>query len=480
MRGIWFFDDWMLERSDCLERVWGKPTFVKEIFSEFYPPGWDGYGGYPTAFYDEKLGKYALYLIAFPGRESRDRTPGISAGEFQFRLLSDDPFNWPNPVYDPAPELAWQRLQDVVVDQDGAPVWAHAVHSLAGTPLAERGYASAVLDVPRHLTWGGFSEDGVRFTVDRSGPWLDPGSDIAGDILWNREAGLYQLFVRPVYGDRRVAMSTTTDFTQFTRPVTIMQPDAMDRVGTELYDMPPRPYEDFYIGLLNVFTSDRFEEVSLSKDWPQIKYFGRMETELAYSYNGLYWYRAERKPFIGVRDYGLPGGGSAYGKEMLRTRDDRLLFFVVGDYGGHAARIDKEFDWPYGSGYRSLMLYEMRLDGFCSLKTWGRDGVLRTKVVIPRDGAMRLNVRTMAHTSIRVQMLDGATAQPIPGYTWEEALPISGDHLYARPRWQERDDIAELVDRPVRVEIALREAELFAIRLECDAYHACEPMASLW
>ena len=77
MRGIWFFDDWMLERSDCLERVWGKPTFVKEIFSEFYPPGWDGYGGYPTAFYDERLGKYALYLIAFPGRgESRPHAGG--------------------------------------------------------------------------------------------------------------------------------------------------------------------------------------------------------------------------------------------------------------------------------------------------------------------------------------------------------------------------------------------------------------------
>ena len=60
---------------------------------------------------------------------------------------------------------------------------------------------------------------GSRLTA--SGPWLDPGSDIAGDILWNQEAGFYQLFVRPVYGDRRVAMSTTADFTQFTRPVTI-------------------------------------------------------------------------------------------------------------------------------------------------------------------------------------------------------------------------------------------------------------------
>ena len=126
------------------------------------------------------------------------------------------------------------------------------------------------------------------------------------------------------------------------------------------------------------------------------------------------------------------------------------------------------------------MIYEMRLDGFCSLKTWGRAGVLRTKVVIPRDGEISVNVRTMAHTDIRVQMLDGLTAEPIPGYTWDEALSISGDHLFAKPRWKERSDISELVDRPVRFEICMREAELFAIRSECDAYYACEPLQTLW
>ena len=68
-----------------------------------------------------------------------------------------------------------------------------------------------------------------------------------------------------------------------------------------------------------------------------------METELAYSYNGLYWYRARSASRSSAfATTARPGGGSAYGKEMLRTRDDKLLFFVVGDYGGHAARIEKE------------------------------------------------------------------------------------------------------------------------------------------
>jgi len=72
------------------------------------------------------------------------------------------------------------------------------------------------------------------------------------------------------------------------------------------------------------------------------------------------------------------------------------------------------------------------------------------------------------------------TAQPIPGYTWDEAVPIRGDHLFAKPHWKERSDISELVDGPVRIEFAMREAELFAIRTECEAYYACEPLATLW
>ncbi len=477
MNGIWFFDNWMLERADCLERVWGKPTFVKEIFTEFKPLGSEGYGGYITVFHDRRLGCYVMYLFTHKGR-------------VVFRLQSDNPYDWPNPSYDPAAALGWKGasnqgwkgFKDVVVDQNGQPIWAYAVHSLAGTPLAERGYVTTVLGWPRHVTLGGFSDDGLQFAVDAERPWLDPGSDTAGDILWNEQAGLFQLFVRPVYTDRRVAISVTEDFQEFSRPTTVLQPDSLDRLGAEFYDMPARPYEGMFIGLLHVFSTDRFEEVSdVSPRWPHLKYFGRIETELTYSYNGSYWYRTARDaPFMPIRPYGLQGGGAVYGMEMLRTTEDKLLFYAQATKGGHADFLEMQEAGLDYSGDSNPLLYEMRLDGFCSLKTWGRDGVMRTKVLIPKDGEISLNVRTMAHSHIRVQMLDGVTAQPIAGYTWDEALPVSGDHLYARPRWQERSDISELIDRPVRIEIAMREAELFAIRVKCEAFYACDPLPTLW
>ena len=99
--------------------------------------------------------------------------------------------------------------------------------------------------------------------------------------------------------------------------------------------------------------------------------------------------------------------------------------------------------------------------------------------IVLQSGEMKINVRTTQHTAIRVQVLDGETAEPIPGYTWEEAKPISGDHIFAGPRWQEHEDLSELVGRPVRIEIAMREAEVFAIRTDCQVFVGLEPTETL-
>jgi len=202
-----------------------------------------------------------------------------------------------------------------------------------------------------------------------------------------------------------------------------------------------------------------------------------MQTQLAYSYNGLNWYRPWREPFIPSRELGLLGGQCIYGTSILRVLDNKLLIFANGVKCEHSAEaMPTGFDH---SDYYGVLLYELRLDGFCSMRTWGRDGVLRTKTIIPKAGDLKLNVRTANHSAIRVQMLDGETAQPIPGYTWEEAEPISGDHLFAQPRWKERADISELIGKPIHIEIQMREAEIFAIRLDCQVFVGHTPTDTL-
>ena len=464
MRAILFFDDWLVERRECLERVWGKPKLVKEIFSDYHP----GVTGYSPGrvFHDERLGRYVMYPWIIPGRSDQQT--------FAIRLQSEDPTNWPNPTYDVSATPAWRGFSDVVVhEHDFIPVCR--VTPLTGTPLADRGYIMTFLPSEperRESSLLGFSDDGLHFTADWQHPWRDIRSDAWNGVVWNERTGLYQIFTRPTCADRRIAFVTTTDFVQFSPLLTVLQPDALDRIATEFYDMPVRVYEDMFVGMLWTFAPDTFEE-------RRIRMGGRRETQLAYSYNGVNWYRPVREPFIGVRDYGLPGGGDVSVSSIVRSEDNRLLLFASSRTGEHNAYKDMQAAGMSTRGYFRPLLYEMRLDGFCSLKTWGRDGVLRTKTIIPQAGELSINVRTTAHTAVRVQMLDGETAQPIPGYTLEEAVPISGDQLFARPRWKERADISELIGKPVRIELAMREAEVFAIRLDCQMFIGGTPTETL-
>lgn len=465
MQAMLFLDDWMVERRTGLERVWGKPRFVKELFSDFHPTVL-GYGGYFSVFYDERLGRYAMYLAVYP--------PEADPGTFVVRLQSDDPYTWSDPVYDPATTPAWKSFSEVLTKEDGERFWPTVVRSLSGTPDAARGYLAACINPDRQAgnSLLGYSDDGIRFRLDRDHPWQDVRSDTWSGVLWNQQTGHYQIFTRPACADRRVAFVTTADLEHFAPATTVLQPDAQDRLETEMYSMPVCDYEDMYIGLLHIMMPDGFAD-------RRIKMQGRMETELTYSYNGTNWYRTVREPFIGIRDYGLQGGGQVYAMQTLRTLDNRLLFYVHASKGEHAAYPDMQKAGLSTRGYFGPLLYDLRLDGFCSLKTSGKDGLLRTKAIIPRTGELSINVRTTEHTAIRVQLLDGDTAQPIPGYTLEDALPISGDHLFAQPRWRDHDDLAELVGKPVRIAIAMREAELFAIRAEGQVFIGHTPAERL-
>jgi len=451
MKAILFLDNWMLERCECLERTWVSPTCVGELLTHGYP-GWQGF--FPgQVFYDQRLGHYVMYVTACPP----DIDPAAGCNPtFCFRLQSDDLYNWPGPTFDVQSRPAWKGFTEVVVDEAGELIGHGDITSLAGTPHAERGYVWAFVpaDRKKRFSFPGFSDDGLRFKIDWEHPFREMRNDTWGGVVWNERAGLYQLSSRPEWTDRRIALVTTPDLAHFAAPLTVLQPDAFDRIRTEFYGMPTVRYEDLFIGMLQVYTPDTFETA-------RVKYGGRVQIELAYSYNGLNWYRPARLPFLPNRDFGQMGAGGIYGGSLLRTSAGKLLIFAA------ASRAEHSSPQPNISGG---LLYELRLDGFCSLKTWGRDGVLGTKALVPQSGQMKLNLRTAPHAWARVQLLDGQTAEPLAGYTFDEAIPISGDHLFAEPTWKEHRDLSELVGRPIRVEIALREAELFAIRMDYQPF----------
>ena len=56
------------------------------------------------------------------------------------------------------------------------------------------------------------------------------------------------------------------------------------------------------------------------------------------------------------------------------------------------------------------------------------------------------------------------SGQPLPGFSLEEMDPVFGDQLDAPVGWKTGGDLSGLRGRPVRLRVALQDADLFAVR----------------
>jgi len=446
MNCLLFFDDWMLQAREGLDRMQGQPVLLADVTVEV--PEHLSSAGAGGLFFDERVGRYVMYAGC--------HTAGPESTSFVVRVESDDPTDWPDLRGERAAEVLQLSNENVVVDENGEPLYRFGVYPLAGTPLADKGYVGIFeQDI-------GFSPDGVHFQILQQKHWIQWTDEPGFGLVYNPISEQYVIYDR-IYGiDRRVGLVLTTDFESFSSPKMVLQPDAEDPVSREFYGMYVTPYEDMFVGDLLIYDTEPTETAML-------KMQGINQTQLTYSYDAEHWYRAFRdKMFIGRAGAGTPSGGSAYGGVPVRTPDNRVLIPVGVTWGDHAAYTEKE---EYRRDWSRSFIYELRLDGFAYLRTRARHGMIRTKALVPEGDELTLNVRTNRSGYVKVQVLDGATFKPIPHYTLDEAIPITGDQLFAKAQWQARDNIAELKGRPVILEVHVREGELYALRLPYKAFY---------
>ena len=78
----------LLEGLTVMERVWGKPQYVKENSTDYYSGGL-GYGGYDSVFYDPILGRYVMYTVVRPTAWLRASMPSVCPGPDTLFLHND-------------------------------------------------------------------------------------------------------------------------------------------------------------------------------------------------------------------------------------------------------------------------------------------------------------------------------------------------------------------------------------------------------
>lgn len=109
--------------------------------------------------------------------------------------------------------------------------------------------------------------------------------------------------------------------------------------------------------------------------------------------------------------------------------------------------------------------HTVRLDGFASLHATANGGTCITKPLTFEGNTLHANFSTSAigQLSIEIQNEDGT---PIPNFTHNNCDDIYGDDISRAITWQGQSHLQTLSGKPIRLNIQLKDADLFAIQFQ--------------
>lgn len=185
---------------------------------------------------------------------------------------------------------------------------------------------------------------------------------------------------------------------------------------------------------------------------------GLVEVQVAVSRDGLKWTRYPTPGYVPVGPYLGRNLHQIYMSEGLIRRGEEIWQYFYGQEEYHSP-VRKN---PAGNGvYRAVQ----RLDGFISADApYDRLGTLVTRPFTFTGSRLVLNIDTGGLGYAQVGLLD-AEGHPIPGFGIDECVYINGNFVAHEVEWLGKGtDVSALAGRPVRLEIRMRGASLYALQ----------------
>jgi hypothetical protein len=281
-----------------------------------------------------------------------------------------------------------------------------------------------------------------------------PHNHDINSLHWDPIREKYTAFVSkyeegPTWKGRRrhTHQSVSDDCVTWEKPWPIITPDdTKDEGETQFYCMSGMLARgDTLVATLKVLRDD------LPAD-PGGPVQGIGYTVLAWSHDGRTWTR-DREPFIPRNpDKDAWDHAMTWADCQLPVGDE--VFIYYGGYKrGH--KVDRFTE-------RQVGLVRMKRDRYVSRDAGATPGVLRTPLVTLAGKGLTLNAAAVGG-EIRAQILD-AVGKPLPGFTYKDCTPVKSDSLYEHLKWKRSLD--RLGARPVKLELTLRNAKLYALGVE--------------
>ena len=440
-----FFDDEALNQRQNVTRKVGRPFRIEEsVFAD--PSGGNAAWGYPFVWRDAATGRWRMIYQAgnYPNAY-RNAGGGVI-------MLAESPDG-----------IHWQAVDtSAAVTLPGRVTPNQVLPATKGFGHLSGGYEDPRAEPDRRLKlmtvvcgaengtalWT--SADGVSWRLEEGVHWQKEAPDPPTFAHYNALRNSYVLSSRPDHCQRQIVLFETGDWRTFT-PANelVMTADSLDRPLTQVYGMPIFPYEGWYIGLMWLYHCPATER----RDFPHIYLGGRSDVQVAYSRNGWHWQRGPREPLLPNGANGEPDAGCLQASSMVRLDDGSLRIYACASRHEHGQIHD-------GDGY--IVAYALRQDGFVCLQSDGGPGWVGTRALYWRGGEARLNVQAQGGWA-RVQVTD-PRGNAIDGYRFDDCQKFQGDSVGWIPEWKDGRRLAELASRPIRLEIELYNASLYAVR----------------
>jgi hypothetical protein len=409
---------------------------------------------YGTALYDEAARRFRLWYLTGPrergerplivgGRERPPHTTLVAYAE------SPDGVEWAKPRLGLFPYDGDRATNLVPVGQDNtegiavlhepreadagrrwkALFWEHGSGGWEmrnGRPFAKDG--------PTDGIWTAWSADGLRWTHNPGNPVIGRYSDTSHVLLHDPRLGRYVAFGRFGFG-RRLARTESEDFLRWSDPRLVLECDAGDGPGTQIYGAGIDLYEGLYLGMIWIYREGGDATI---------------DTQLAVSRDGVRWTRVgERAAWLRLGDEDSWEGGMVRSVGRIIRRGDLLYVYYCGVHGPHGrpGRPPVIRKHPVQIG-----LVTVPRDRFVSLGAGAEPGTVVTRVFPLPPGRLHLNVAA-ARGEVR------AALEEPGGMPLARSAPVGGDRLDASPRFAERLPAPGV---PVRLRLTLRDAEVFS------------------
>lgn len=329
------------------------------------------------------------------------------------------------------------------------------------------------------------SADGIHWSQTAEKPVITQGAFDSQNVgFWDSTRQCYAVYFRTFVkvegkGLRSVAMTTSSDFVNWTPPVELQYPGAP---AEQLYTNQIIPYyraPHILLGFPTRYVARKMTEHVKTVEPIALRdllltAYQRCGTDLT---DGL---------FMSSRD-GLhfKRWGEAFVRPGLQQKGNWIYGDMYQNWGivetgwdasGENAQAGIDLDVPnelsiylsegaWRDGETRMRRYSLRIDGFVSMQAPLRGGEFVTKPLRFEGRHLVINYSTSAAGSVRVELQD-ADGRPLDGFRLQDCPEIYGDAIAQTVHWSSGPDLSSLIGEPIRLRFVLRDADLYSLRFQ--------------